>query len=46
VVVPAVAEPRLRRQEYCDWANEVVDQVRGVNPKRERAVERLPRQRP
>jgi guanosine-3',5'-bis(diphosphate) 3'-pyrophosphohydrolase len=35
-----------RRQEYFDWAQEVVNQVRGVNPKLERAFDRLYRQRP
>ena len=35
-----------RRQNYFDWAKEVVDQVRGVNPKLERAFDRLYRQRP
>lgn len=35
-----------RQQRYFDWAREVVDQVRGVNPKLERMFDRLYRQRP
>jgi len=35
-----------RRQEYFDWAKEVVDKARGVNPKLERIFDRLYRQRP
>jgi guanosine-3',5'-bis(diphosphate) 3'-pyrophosphohydrolase len=35
-----------RRQQYFDWALEVVDQLRGVNPKLERVFDRLYRQRP
>jgi len=35
-----------RRQQYFDWAREVVDQVRGVSPKLERVFDRLYRQRP
>ena len=35
-----------RRQTYFDWAKEVVDQARGVNPKLERMFDRLYRQRP
>jgi guanosine-3',5'-bis(diphosphate) 3'-pyrophosphohydrolase len=35
-----------RRQKYFDWAKEVVDQIRGVNPKLERAFDQLYRQRP
>jgi guanosine-3',5'-bis(diphosphate) 3'-pyrophosphohydrolase len=35
-----------RRQEYFDWAKDVVDQARGVNPKLERMFDRLYRQRP
>ena len=35
-----------RRQKYFDWAKEVVDQARGVNPKLERMFDRLYRQRP
>lgn len=35
-----------RRQKYFDWAKEVVDQVRGVNPNLEQMFERLYRQRP
>ena len=35
-----------RRQEYFDWAKDVVDQVRGINPKLERMFDRLYRQRP
>lgn len=34
-----------RRQKYFDWAKEVVDQARGVNPRLERIFERLYRQR-
>jgi len=36
----------LRRKEYFDWAKDVVDQARGVNPKLERIFDRLHRQRP
>ena len=35
-----------RRQTYLDWAKEVVDQARGVNPRLERMFDRLYRQRP
>jgi guanosine-3',5'-bis(diphosphate) 3'-pyrophosphohydrolase len=35
-----------RRQEYFDWAKDVVDQVRGVSPKLERMFDQLYRQRP
>jgi len=35
-----------RQQKYFDWAKEVVDQVRGVNPGLERMFDRLYRQRP
>jgi guanosine-3',5'-bis(diphosphate) 3'-pyrophosphohydrolase len=35
-----------RRQKYFDWAKEVVDQARGVNPRLERMFDRLYRQRP
>jgi GTP diphosphokinase / guanosine-3',5'-bis(diphosphate) 3'-diphosphatase len=35
-----------RQQKYFDWAKEVVDQARGVNPKLERMFDRLYRQRP
>ena len=35
-----------RRQTYFDWAKEVVDQARGVNPRLERMFDRLYRQRP
>ena len=35
-----------RRQAYFDWAKEVVDEVRGVNPRLERMFDRLYRQRP
>ena len=35
-----------RQQKYFDWAREVVDQVRGVNPRLERMFDRLYRQRP
>ena len=35
-----------RRQKYFDWAKEVVDQTRGVNPTLERMFDRLHRQRP
>jgi guanosine-3',5'-bis(diphosphate) 3'-pyrophosphohydrolase len=35
-----------RRQVYFDWAKEVVDQARGVNPRLERMFDRLYRQRP
>ena len=35
-----------RRQKYFDWAREVVDQVRGANPKLERVFDQLYRQRP
>jgi guanosine-3',5'-bis(diphosphate) 3'-pyrophosphohydrolase len=34
------------RQKYFDWAKEVVDQARGVNPRLERMFDRLYRQRP
>jgi len=35
-----------RRRTYFDWAKEVVDRARGVNPRLERAFDRLYRQRP
>jgi guanosine-3',5'-bis(diphosphate) 3'-pyrophosphohydrolase len=35
-----------RQQQYFDWAKEVVDHARGVNPKLERMFDRLYRQRP
>lgn len=35
-----------RKREYFDWAKEVVDQVRGANPRLERRFDRLYRQRP
>jgi len=35
-----------RQQTYFDWAKEVVDQARGVNPRLERMFDRLYRQRP
>ena len=35
-----------RRQKYFDWAKEVVEQVRGVNPRLERMFDQLYRQRP
>ena len=35
-----------RRREYFDWAKEVVDQARGVNPKLERAFDEMYRQKP
>jgi len=35
-----------RRQEYFDWAKEVVDEVRGVNLRLERKFDRLYRHRP
>ena len=35
-----------QRQTYFDWAKEVVDQARGVNPRLERTFDRLYSQRP
>lgn len=35
-----------RKRDYFDWAKEVVDQVRGTNPKLERRFDQLYRQRP
>jgi guanosine-3',5'-bis(diphosphate) 3'-pyrophosphohydrolase len=35
-----------RTQNYFDWAKEVVDELRGVNPRLERMFDRLYRQRP
>ena len=35
-----------RRQKYFDWAKEVVDEMRGVNPRLERMFDRLYRQKP
>jgi hypothetical protein len=35
-----------RCQKYFDWAKEVVDKARGVNPRLERMFDRLYRQRP
>jgi guanosine-3',5'-bis(diphosphate) 3'-pyrophosphohydrolase len=32
---PPVSWPLQRRQEYFDWAREVVDQLRGVHPRME-----------
>jgi guanosine-3',5'-bis(diphosphate) 3'-pyrophosphohydrolase len=43
---PPAGWPMQRRQKYFDWAKEVVDQVRGVNPKLERVFDQLYRQRP
>ena len=34
------------QQKSIDWAKEVVDQARGVNPQLERMFDRLYRQRP
>jgi Guanosine polyphosphate pyrophosphohydrolases/synthetases len=36
----------IRLQKYFDWAKEVVDQARGVNPKLEQMFDALYRQRP
>jgi len=35
-----------RRQQYFDWAKEVVDEARGVNAKLERVFDQLYRKRP
>jgi guanosine-3',5'-bis(diphosphate) 3'-pyrophosphohydrolase len=35
-----------RKQNYFDWAREVIDQVRGTNPKLERKFDSLYRKRP
>jgi GTP diphosphokinase / guanosine-3',5'-bis(diphosphate) 3'-diphosphatase len=35
-----------RKREYFDWAKQVVDQIRGTNPKLERRFDQLYRQRP
>ena len=43
---PPAGWSTARRQHYFDWAKLVVDQARGVNPKLERAFDRLYRQRP
>ena len=43
---PPADWPLARRQQYFDWAREVVDRLRGVNPRLERAFDRLYRQRP
>lgn len=43
---PPAGWPLSRRQQYFDWAKEVVDKVRGVNPELERMFDRLYLQRP
>ena len=43
---PPAGWPLTRRQRYFDWAKQVVDQARGVNPELERMFDRLYRQRP
>ena len=43
---PPAAWSLAERQKYFDWAKQVVDQARGVNPKLERMFDRLYRQRP
>lgn len=35
-----------RKRDYFDWANAVVDQLRGVSPRLEQSFDRLYRQRP
>jgi guanosine-3',5'-bis(diphosphate) 3'-pyrophosphohydrolase len=35
-----------RQQQYFDWAKEVVDELRGANPRLERMFDRLYRKRP
>jgi guanosine-3',5'-bis(diphosphate) 3'-pyrophosphohydrolase len=35
-----------RQQKYFDWAKEVVDQARGVNPRLERMFDQLYRKKP
>lgn len=46
VASPPAAWSLARRQRYFDWAKEVVDQARGVNPRLERMFDLLYRQRP
>jgi len=42
-----LAEQTLeRRQEYFDWAKEVIDQVRGVHPRLEAVFDAAYRARP
>jgi guanosine-3',5'-bis(diphosphate) 3'-pyrophosphohydrolase len=43
---PPKAWSLKRKQEYFDWAKEVVDEVRGANPRLERRFDALYRQRP
>jgi GTP diphosphokinase / guanosine-3',5'-bis(diphosphate) 3'-diphosphatase len=43
---PPAGWSSARQQKYFDWAKQVVDQARGVNPKLERMFDRLYRQRP
>jgi guanosine-3',5'-bis(diphosphate) 3'-pyrophosphohydrolase len=43
---PPAGWSTARKQQYFDWAKQVVDQVRPANPKLERVFDRLYRQRP
>jgi guanosine-3',5'-bis(diphosphate) 3'-pyrophosphohydrolase len=38
--------PIERKREYFDWANRVVDQVRGTNPRLERLFDRFYKKKP
>jgi guanosine-3',5'-bis(diphosphate) 3'-pyrophosphohydrolase len=38
--------PMERKRKYFDWANRVIDQIRGTNPKLERRFDQLYRKRP
>jgi guanosine-3',5'-bis(diphosphate) 3'-pyrophosphohydrolase len=46
LATPPAGWSLARQQKYFDWAKEVVDQARGVNPRLERMFDRLYRQRP
>ena len=46
LATPPAGWSLARQQKYFDWAKEVVDQARGVNPKLGRMFGRLYRQRP
>jgi guanosine-3',5'-bis(diphosphate) 3'-pyrophosphohydrolase len=43
---PPVSWSRARQQEYFDWAKRVIDRLRGVNPRLERAFDKAYARRP
>ena len=46
IASPPASWSLARKREYFDWAKQVVDQVRGTNPKLERRFDSLYRKRP